>query len=301
MTSSAPLSIAVVGPGAVGGTIAAWISRSPLVGEVVLCARTPLDRLVVEAPDGTIIEASPRVVTDPAQIAAPVDWVLVATKAYDVEAASRWLAPLVGPDTRVAVLQNGVEHVERFAPYVARDRILPVVVDIPAERTAPGRIQHRRTGTVTVPAGAAGQAFVALFSESVIEAATTDDFVTVAWTKLALNCAGAVNALTGKPGGVVRAEGIADVIRGLVRECVLVGRAVGADLSDALPDQVVARTEASPADSINSLLGDRLAGRPMEWDARNGVIVRLGRVHGIETPVNALCATLLAATAWEAD
>lgn len=297
--TSPKLTIAVVGPGAIGGTIAAWLSKSSMVGEVILCARTPLDKLVVETPDGSVIEASPRVVTDPGQIAAPVDWVLVATKAYDVAAASAWLKPLVGSETRVAVLQNGVEHIERFSPFVDAERILPVVVDIPAERTAPGRVQHRRTGNVTVPAGEAGEAFVALFAESVIEAATTDDFLTVAWTKLALNCAGAVNALTGQPGGVVRADGVADVIRAMVRECVLVGRAVGADLGDHLPDWVVERAMTSPADSVNSLLGDRLAGRPMEWDARNGVIVRLGHIHGIETPVNGLCATLLAATAWK--
>ena len=287
--------IAVVGPGAIGGTVAAWLSHSPLVSSVTLCARTPLDRLVVEAPDGRLIEARPRVITDPAEITAPVDWVLVATKAYDVAAASTWLAPLVGPQTLVAVLQNGVEHVERFAPFIAADRIVPVVVDIPAERSAPGRIQHRRDGTIVVPAGEAGEAFAALFAESVIAASTTDDFTTVAWTKLALNCAGAVNALTGLPGGVVREAGVADLIRAMVRECVLVGRAVGADLGDHIPDWVVERAETSPPDSVNSLLGDRLAGRPMEWDARNGVIARLGAAHGIPAPLNAMAATLLSA------
>lgn len=288
-------SIAVVGPGAIGGTVAAWLSHSSRVASVTLCARTPLDRLVVEAPDGRVIEASPRVVTDPSQITAPVDWVLVATKAYDVVAASAWLAALVGPYTYVAVLQNGVEHVERFSPFVAADRIVPVVVDIPAERSAPGRIQHRRDGTIVVPAGDAGETFAALFADSVIEASTTDDFTTVAWTKLALNCAGAVNALTSLPGGVVTKPGVADLMRGMVQECVLVGRAVGADLGDHIPDWVVERAEASPPDSVNSLLGDRLAGRPMEWDARNGVIARLGAAHGIATPLNAMAATLLSA------
>jgi len=293
MTSSpAGGGIAVVGPGAIGGTIAAWLSKSPLVGDLTLCARTPLDRLVVETPVGTI-EATPRVITDPAQVVAPVDWVLVATKAYDVEATAGWLAPLVGPQTRLAVLQNGVEHVERFAPYVDPARITPVVVDIPAERAAPGRIHHRRSGTLVVPAGPDGDAFVALFAESPIQASTTDDFLTVAWTKLALNCAGAVCALTSRPAGVVEAPGMAEVMRGMVRECVLVGRAEGAVLGDDLPDHVVDRSRASPPDSINSLLGDRLAGRPMEWDARNGVIVRKGAVHGIATPFNQMAATIL--------
>jgi 2-dehydropantoate 2-reductase len=144
-----------------------------------------------------------------------------------------------------------------------------------------------------MPAGPAGEAFTALFADSVIDASTTDDFVSVAWTKLALNCAGAVNALTGLPGGVVGQTGVAELMRGMVRECVLVGRAVGADIGDHLPDWVVERAETSPPNSVNSLLADRLAGRPMEWDARNGVIARLGAARGIPTPLNAMAATLL--------
>ncbi|CAN5262065.1 2-dehydropantoate 2-reductase [soil metagenome] len=300
MTASR-LSIAVVGPGAVGGVVAAWLSKSPLVGELTLCARSSLDRLVVQTPDGGEIQADPRVVTDPAQITAPVDWVLIATKAYDIAGAAGWLGPLVGPDTHVAVLQNGVDHVERFTPYLAAERILPVMVDIPCERSAPGRINHRRTGDVVVPAGAAGDAFVALFDPSPIATRTTDDFKSVAWAKLALNCSGALNVLTGRPGGVVRADGLADLTRAMVWECVRVGRAEGAVLDDGIPDWVVERALSNPADSTNSILADRLAGRPMEWDARNGVIVRLGRKHGIETPINALCTTLMAAVAWTPD
>ena len=288
------LSIAVVGPGAIGGTVAAWLSHSPSVASVTLCARTPLDRLEVVAPDGRLIEARPRVVTDPTEITAPVDWVLVATKAYDVAAASAWLKPLLGPNTRVAVLQNGVEHVERFSPFLDADRIVPVIVDIPAERDAPGRIRHRRNGTITAPASPAGEAFCALFVDQALVASTTEDFTTAAWTKLSLNCVGAVNALTKLPAGVVREAGVEDLMRAMVRECVLVGRAVGAKLGDEVPDWVVERTRASAPDSINSLLGDRLAGRPMEWDARNRVIARLGQQHGIPAPLNAMAATLLA-------
>jgi 2-dehydropantoate 2-reductase len=289
------VSVAVVGPGAIGGAVAAWLSKSPAVGEVILCARTPLDRLVITTPDGGTEEAAPRVVSDPAEIAGPVDWVLVATKAYDVAAAGRWLSPLVGPATRVAVLQNGVEHIERFTPFLPAERILPVVVDIPAERSAPGRIHQRRDGTLVVPAGPGGDAFVTLFTDSVIAASTSGDFLTVAWTKLCLNCAGAVNALTGRPNAVVEAPGVAELMHELVAECVAVGRAVGARLDADLPGAVVARTHASPPDGVNSLLADRLAGRPMEWDARNGVIVRLGRIHGVPTPANTMVATLLAA------
>lgn len=282
--------IAVIGPGAVGGTLAAWLGEAH---DVVLCARTAFDRLQVETPQRTLT-ATPTVLTDPAK-ASPVDWALVTTKTYDAAGAAAWLAGLVGPQTRVAVLQNGVEHVERFSPYLPAERITPAVVDIPAERTAPGVIRQRRLGWIKVPAGEAGEAFVGLFAHAPITVETTDDFKTVAWRKLALNCAGAVNALTLKPSGVSRRDDIAAIMKDLMAECIAVGRAEGADLPDDLPDEVVAGYRAGPPDGINSLLADRLAGRPMEIDARNGVIVRKGAVHGIATPVNAMIVALLEA------
>jgi len=286
--------IAVIGPGAVGGAIAAWLAQNPDL-TVEVCARTAFDRLEVETPGGPIT-ATPRVLTAPGQ-ASVVDWAIVTTKTYDAAATGDWLARLVGPETRVAVLQNGVEHVERFTPYVAAERITPAVVDIPAERSAPGRVRQRRDGTILVPAGAAGEAFTALFAHTPIAVSTTPDFKTAAWKKLALNCAGAVNALTLKPSGVAAREPIAEIMRALVRECVAVGRAQGADLPDDLPDTVVEGYRAGPADGVNSLHADRAAGRPMELDARNGVIVRLGARHGVATPINAMVVALLEAAA----
>jgi 2-dehydropantoate 2-reductase len=70
---------------------------------------------------------------------------------------------------------------------------------------------------------------------------------------------------------------------------------VGADLPHDIPAQVVESYRSAPPDSINSMHADRLAGRPMEIDARNGVIVRLGRTHGLPTPANAAVAALLEA------
>ena len=286
--------IAVIGPGAVGATVAAWLAQNPEL-TVEVCVRTAFDRLEVETPGGPIT-ATPRVLTAPDQ-AQVVDWVLITTKTYDAVATGAWLARLVGPQTRVAVLQNGVEHVERFTPYVEPARITPAVVDIPAERSAPGRVRQRRDGSILVPGDAAGEAFVALFAHTPIAVSTTDDFKTAAWKKLALNCAGAVNALTLKPAGIAAREPIADLMRALVAECVAVGRAQGADLPADLPQTVVAGYRAGPADGVNSLHADRAAGRPMELDARNGVIVRLGATHGIATPVNAMVVALLEAAA----
>lgn len=289
---SATTSVAVIGPGAIGSTVAAWLAQSPDLA-VTLCARSPIGDLVVETPGGTIT-ASLDILTDPA-MARPVDWVLICTKTYDAPGAARWIERLLGQRTLVAILQNGVEHITRFSPWVPVDRIVPAMIDIPAERDAPGRVRQRREGVIVVPAGPDGNAFVELFAHTALRVSTNVDFTSVLWRKLAVNCAGAVSALTMKPHVVMRDPEIAELMYGLLGECVAVGRAEGAVLDDQTAERVVEGYQASPPDSINSIHADRMAGRPMEWDARNGVIVRLGAKHGIPTPLNALVAIILRA------
>jgi 2-dehydropantoate 2-reductase len=284
--------IAVVGPGAIGGTVAALLAQRP-EHAIQLCARTPFDGLIVETPHG-LINAHVPVVTDPSA-ASPVDWVLVATKTYDAAGAARWFPALVGPETRVAILQNGVEHVERFTPWLDSERIVPAVVDIPAERAAPGRIAQRVPGTILVPAGADGEAFVALFAGVPLGVSTTADFATALWRKLAINSAGVVSAVVMRPAEVAHDEAIAELMRGLVAECIAVGRAEGATLDDDLGDAVVNHYRSMPGDSINSIHADRIAGRPTEIDARSRVVERIGARHGIAAPLNALMATLVEA------
>lgn len=283
------LRVAVIGAGAIGGTLAAWLAQSH---DVTVCARSPLDDLEVETPEG-VIRATPRILTDPAD-ATEVDWILCTTKTYDCTAAAAWLPGLAGPGTRLAVIQNGVEQRDRFPDFPAQ-RTVPVIIDLPAERSAPGRIVQRRNGTIHVPEGEAGEALVALFADTPIEAQTTPDFVTAAWRKLAINCSGIVSALTMRPAEVANDEAVADVMRALVRECIAVGRAEGADLKDGLADKVVEWTRRAHPQSVNSLHADFAAGRQTEVDARNMVIVRLGAKHGIVTPMNRALASILSA------
>lgn len=285
--------LAIIGPGAIGGTVAAWLSQDA-AHQVILAARSAFSDLEVITPSGTL-RAKPQILTSPAQ-AQPVDWVLVATKAYDAAAASQWFSGFVGAHTRVAVLQNGVEHVERFAPYVGRARILPVMIDCPAERSAPGRIRQRGPARMVVPASEAGSDFAALFANTGIDVAQDADFRTQLWRKLCLNSAGAFSAMLLKPAVIARHDGVAALMRGVIRECIAVGRAEGAQLDDSLADSIVTGYRNAPPDSVNSLHADRMAGRPMEIDARNGAIVRIGSRHGIETPLNSMIVALLEST-----
>lgn len=285
--------IALIGPGAVGGVVAGWLAHTG-AHDLVLCARRPLATLTVETAD-LVLRSQPVVWTQPPAGVPPCDWVLIATKTYDAASAAAWLPCLVGPDTSVAILQNGVEHRERFRPFLPARAIVPVIVDCPAERTEPGHIRQRGTGRMTVADDATGRAFAALFTGTPLVLALTADLRSAAWRKLCLNAAGVISGLVLQPAGVMRDEAIGETARALVRECIAVGRAEGAVLEDELADTVLEGYRRAPADGVNSLHADRLAGRPTEIEARNGVIVRLGRKHGIATPCNQMAVALLGA------
>lgn len=284
--------IAIVGVGAIGAVVASLLHSADR-HELMLCTRRPLSELVVETPNGPIL-VDATVWTNPDE-AHPVDWVMVATKAYDVAGAAKWLEKLCAKGAPVAVLQNGVEHRERFAPYVPADKIVPVIVDCPAERKLPTLVVQRGPMSLKVPEDLFGREFVALFSGTAADAATVPDWVTVAWRKLCHNAAGVLSALVLQPNGVMRDEAMGEVALQIVRECVAVGRAEGATLDDSVPEDVLAAYRRSARDGVNSLLADRIAGRPMEIDARNGVIVRAGKKHGVPTPANSMAAALLEA------
>jgi 2-dehydropantoate 2-reductase len=282
--------VAVVGVGAIGGVLAGLLQTAG-GHEVTLCLRRPMNDLTVETQEGPVrVEA--RNLMEP-ELGEAVDWVLVATKAYDAEQAARWFPKLCAGGARVAVVQNGVEHRERFAPYIASGRIVPVIIDCPAERREDRVVVQRGVAKMKVEEGVAGSSFAALFRGTRAVVEVTEDFVTAAWQKLCINSAGALSAITLKPGGVFRDEAIGRVALDLVAECVAVGRAEGAILDDETGARVLAGYRGGPADSINSMLADRMAGRPMEIDARNGVIVRRGEKHGIATPANRMMVALL--------
>ncbi|CUM43904.1 2-dehydropantoate 2-reductase [Streptomyces venezuelae] len=211
-----------------------------------------------------------------------MEWVVLATKAYQTAATGPWLSRLCGAGTRVVVLQNGVEHRERVAPLVGAARVIPAVVEISAESQRRGQIRLFDRPRLTVPECDDGADFAALCQGTGIEVTPTADFVTAAWAKLCLNTAnGAVTALTLQRMPVFTNPRIAQLGRALVEEARQVAAASGARLPDDLADQVIARLRAMPPESGSSMLWDRMAGRELEYDARNGAVVRAGARLGI--------------------
>jgi 2-dehydropantoate 2-reductase len=278
--------VAVVGPGAIGATMAAAVRGADLV----LCGRTRHDRLVVERDGGASTIVPGPVLTDPAA-AAPVDVVLLAVKAHQSEASAPWLAALCRPGTVVVVLQNGVEQRELVGPHVRGATVLPAVVWVPVEAVAPGHVRVRGDIRVTLPDEPAARPI----AEHIEGVELAGDFATLAWRKLAINAVAGLMVLSGRRAGMFRRPDVRELARALAAETLAVARAEGADLPDSAADELVDEFAAYPEDLGSSILFDYEAGRVLEWDARNGVVARLGARHGIATPVSDVIVPLLAA------
>jgi 2-dehydropantoate 2-reductase len=289
--------IAIVGVGAIGGASAADLADLER-HDLLLCSRAPFERLRVRRPVGTSLVAI-SATTQPSKLE-PVDWVLLATKAHQSDAVGPWLAALCDPKTTVAVLQNGIDHVDRIAPLLsAGAKVLPVVIQLPAEKKAPGEIEQGPDGMLLVPDDAMGRGLAALFEGARTEVKPTPRFHTQAWWKLLSNASvGGVCALAVRENGATEEPALRDLVLALMREVVQVGRAEGADLPDDAPEKAYSAMLRGAPGHWSSIAVDRREGRSMEWRVRNAVVGRLGRKHGIATPLNdAITAMLRAADA----
>jgi 2-dehydropantoate 2-reductase len=280
--------VAVVGPGAIGSTVAAAVHRAG--AELVLCGRTPHDRLLVERGEETQVVPGP-VLTDPREVPWRADVVLLAVKVHQTEGAAPFLAALCGAETVVVVLQNGVEHREVVGPFAGAATVVPAIVWIATETVEPGHVRVVDDARILLPDEPAAHAVLPLLEGAEV----TADFVTEAWRKLTVNAIAGLMVLTGRRSAIFRRADVAAVARALALETLAVARAQGADLPDAVAGELLDWFAGLPPDAGTSILADREADRPLEWDARNGVVARLGARHGVPTPVSDVIVPLLAA------
>ena len=288
------VSIAVVGPGAIGSTVAACLheaGHTPL-----LCGRTARDHLDVR-PDSMVLGGEPirvpiRVRTNPGEVTKAVELVFFAVKATQTGRASAWLGPLCDHDTTVCVLQNGVEQVELVQPHCPVSTVVPAVVWCPAETQPEGWVRLRGQPELTLPSTSGLAA--AILADAGWKVTITDDFVTAAWHKLLTNAVSGLMVLTMRRAGMFRRDDMLRLSRMYLEECLAVARAEGASLGEDVITQILERLRNAPPDVATSMLGDREAGKPLEWDIRNGVILRMARRHGLPAPVSELIVPLLA-------
>lgn len=272
---------------ALAGHDVAFIAR----GRTLAALRT--GGLRVESPDGDFAVQQVTASDDPAAIG-PVDAVLFCVKLYDVAGAKPALASLLGPQTIILTLQNGVEVVDMLAPEIDRARILPGASYVSANIVEPGLIRHVGTpgyidfGELNGQLSQRAQALIGAFASAGVEARFKPDIIASLWAKFVLVAAfSGVMGLTRAPIGVVRAEPACLRLLGdALQEAEAVARAMGINIPQGHSDSLVRMAQGMPPHLKPSLLEDLEHGRRLEVDWLSGGVVRLGEKAGAPTPVH---------------
>jgi 2-dehydropantoate 2-reductase len=222
------------------------------------------------------------------------DLVIIATKAFDVEAAARSSLPLLAADTVVQTIQNGLGSAERVAPIVGADRlVVGVVGGFGASLRAPGRVHHN--GMEMVRFGAyAGlprerlAASAAIWESAGFKVLLFDDLRRMVWEKLIMNVTfSGTCCLAGLTiGEVMREENAWRVARGCAEEAIAVAHALGIRLEVGDPIEHIRHLGGRIGNARPSMLLDHLARRRSEIDVINGAIPREGAKAGVATPIN---------------
>jgi 2-dehydropantoate 2-reductase len=292
MTMSENPTIALVGPGAIGTTVAAAlheVGRTPAI-----FGRSAHEQLELRFDGGRIAVPGP-VRTNPSEVDNTFDLVFVAVKSTQIDATAPWLSALCNKNTVVCVLQNGVEQKALVAPHVPGSPVLPSVVWFPAQREPDASVWLRGKARITLPDTQESSLVLSALSGTRCSVDVAADFTSVAWRKLLQNAVAGLMVLAGRRAGMYSRADIAGLALAYLQECLEVARAEGATLGDEVPQEIVDAFRGYPADLGTSILADREAGRPLEWDSRNGVVQRRARSHGIATPISDLVVPLLAA------
>ncbi|EOV2665572.1 TPA: oxidoreductase [Enterobacter ludwigii] len=284
--------IALIGPGAIGTTIAAVLHEAGRTPQ--LCGRTAHAQLRLRHDEGEIVVPGP-VLTDPTVIDRPYDLVFIAVKTTQNADSAGWLKALCDENTVVCALQNGVEQKAQLAPWVNGATVLPSVVWFPAQREPDASVWLRASPRLTLPDVPQAKRVADALNGTRCAVDLSADFLTVAWRKLLQNAVAGLMVLANRRAGMFSREDISELALAYLREGLAVARAEGAVLHDDVAQEILANFQRAPADLGTSILADRQANRPMEWDIRNGVIQRYGRAHGIPVPISDVLVPLLAA------
>jgi 2-dehydropantoate 2-reductase len=287
--------VGVMAAGAVGGYFGGLMAAAG--HDVAFIARGPhrdairQDGLTIESTLGDLHLKDVNVTDDPKQVG-PVDVMLFAVKLWDTETVGQQTRPLIGPNTRVITLQNGVDSVERLAPILGDDATIGGATYVVTTIAKPGVIRHTGT-TAKVHCGhldrrpdAVLASYVELMKAATIDITLTDQMLLEIWKKfVVLSGTSGITASTRQPLGVIcDDQHMRAFFFGLMHETMAVGRAAGVEFPPDFPAELDRLVAAFPPMMRASMANDLEAGNRLELDWLAGKVVALGRKYGIPTP-----------------
>ena len=290
--------IAAMAAGGVGGYYGARLAAAG--HDVIFIARgahkeaIEKNGLTLERPEGSLHVPNAKATDDPAKVG-PVDIVLFAVKLWDTEKAAELTKPMVGPQTRVITLQNGIDSYERVSPIVGKENTVPGVTYVATTIDRPGVIRQDGTfqsiifGQIDGRPDAQLKAFADACKGAGIQATLSDDIQRDRWHKfIFLSATSGATAVTRTTMGPIMADpDTRRMFQAIMRETLKVGQAKGVKIGDEYLDQRMEFADKSvPHNMKASMANDLDRGNRLELDWLAGTVSRLGKELNVPTPVN---------------
>ncbi len=290
------MKIVVVGPGAIGSLFAAFLSKSKeevwlLDHDQERAARLNSSGISIEGLSGSW-QAQVKVSASVQEVA-DADLVLLCVKSFHTKSAVETIKPILGRETKILTLQNGIGNLEIISELAGSDRVLAGITNEGATSIDIGRIRHAGRGE-TVIGSIDGKTPVQLrgireiFNKVGLDCKMSRDIKGLLWSKLIINVGiNALSALTRLPNGkLIEYEGARRILRDAVTEGARIAKRKRIKLNF---DDPLAKVEAvceGTQGNLSSMLQDILKKKRTEVDFINGVIVRFGQELGIDVPAN---------------
>jgi 2-dehydropantoate 2-reductase len=295
--------IAIVGSGGVGAYFGGRLAATGV--DVAFLARgAHLEALrtrglVIDSPKGTVHLPQVRAAGDPSEIG-PVDIVFFAVKLYDTAGALAALPPLIGPDTVVIPLQNGVDSVATLTRAIGQPHTAGGTCYVSAVIAEPGVIKHTAMdhlifGELDGRPTPRLEWLLEACRPTGFQATLSSDITLDIWTKFVrLSVFSGMTAVTRSPAGVVCQDPeLFAMLKDAVRETLAVAHAKGIRVPASTVDDVAQAYSALPPQAKSSMLEDLERGRPLELPWLSGAVVRIGREAGVDTPTHRFINTVL--------
>jgi 2-dehydropantoate 2-reductase len=282
------MKVAVMGAGAVGCYYGALLARAGhevcFIGRPQHVEAIRQRGLILEI-GGTSETVSANAMAAAAGVA-DADLILFCVKSTDTMSAGRDMAAHVKRDAAIVSLQNGVDNPERLQALLGRE-VIPAAVYVATDMPAPGHVRHHGRGELIIGASAASAEIAEAFAKAGVPTNVSDEVMAALWVKLIVNCAyNALSAIAQLPyGKLIQVDGVVDLMRDVVRECVEVATRCGTRVPDSIFDDVRSIAATMP-NQYSSTAQDIARGRPTEIEHLNGYVVRKGLELGIATPAN---------------
>ncbi|MEJ2557445.1 MAG: 2-dehydropantoate 2-reductase [Anaerolineae bacterium] len=290
--------IAVFGTGAVGGYFGGRLAQAG--EEVIFIARGEhlqalrSHGLQVDSAKGDFVVQPVQAADDPAQVGV-VDVVLLGVKAWQVSEAAQVMRPMVGPDTYVVPLQNGVDAPAQLAAVLGAQHVLGGLCKIISFILGPGHIHHAGIepyvafGELDNQASERAERLRQAFARAAgVTVEIRLDIQAAMWEKfLFIASFSGVGAVTRAPAEVLRSvPETRQLLEQAMREIFAVARAQEIALPGDLVAQTMAVVDGLPPDGTASMQRDIMEGQPSELASQNGAVVRLGQEAGVATPLH---------------